>query len=177
MACLALRQDTPFRRSATSHFSGHLSALDQLRFSPLLCSAIDLPNLDHTMDEARQRRPPSDAPSIPLEVLSGLGIDISSANMLSQEMDDHTTSHRKTTPESTQHIVSPPSTGGLSGSTQAGQSPANFFSPDANKPLSRHSTSYSATLAQQSSPEDPEASLLRKHHSASLYSAYGSTLR
>lgn len=125
------------------------------------------------MDEARQRRPPSDAPSIPLEVLSGLGIDISSANMLSQEMDDHTTSHRKTTPESTQHIVSPPSTGGLSGSTQAGQSPANFFSPDANKPLSRHSTSYSATLAQQSSPEDPEASLLRKHHSASLYSAYG----
>ena len=125
------------------------------------------------MDEARQRRPPSDAPSIPLEVLSGLGIDISSANMSSQEMDDHSTPHSKTTPYSARNLVSPPSTGGLSGSTQAGQSPANFFSPDANKPLSRHSTSYSASLAHQSSPEDPEASLLRKHHSASLYSAYG----
>ena len=125
------------------------------------------------MDEARQRRPPSDAPSISLEVLSGLGIDISSANMSSQEMHDHTALHHKTTPDSAQHFVSPPSTGALSGSTQAGQSPANFFSPDATKPLSRHSTSYSASLAHQSSLEDPEASLLHKHHSASLYSAYG----
>jgi hypothetical protein len=125
------------------------------------------------MDEARQQRPHSDAPSIPLEVLSGLGIDISSANMSSQEVDDDTTSHRKTTPDSAQHFVSPPSTGGLSGSTQVGQSPANFFNPDASKPFSRHSTSYSASLAHQSLPEDPQASLLRKHHSASLYSAYG----
>ncbi|KAM0700516.1 hypothetical protein Q7P35_012237 [Cladosporium inversicolor] len=125
------------------------------------------------MDEARYHRPLSDAPSIPLEVLTGLGIDISSADRSSQEMDDHATPRRKTTPDSAHQFVSPPSTGGLSGSTQTGQSPANFFSPDANKPFSRHSTSYSASLAHQSLPEDPEASLLRKHHSASLYSAYG----
>ena len=125
------------------------------------------------MDEARQQRPHSEAPSIPLEVLSGLGIDISSADRSSQESDVNTTPRRQTTPEPAQHSISPPSTGGLSGSTQTEQSPANFFSPDNNKPLSRHSTSYSASLAHQSLPEDPEASLLRKHHSASLYSAYG----
>ena len=125
------------------------------------------------MEEARKQRPHSDAPSIPLEIFSGLGIDISSVNRSSQEMDDHTTSHSQTTPDSAQHPVSPPSTGGLSGSTQAGQSPANFFSPDTSKPFSRHSTAYSASTAHQSLREDSEASLLRKHHSASLHSAYG----
>jgi hypothetical protein len=133
----------------------------------------DPPTSTRTMDEARQQRPHSDAPSMPLEALSGLGIDISSVSRSSEDLNSTTTPYRETTPEPAQHSVSPPSTGGLSGSTQAGQSPANLFSPDANKSFSRHSTSYSASLAQQSLPGDPEASLLRKHHSASLYSAYG----
>jgi hypothetical protein len=49
-------------------------------------------------------------------------------------------------------------------------SPANISPPDLDK---NFSTSYPASLAQQSLPEDPEASLLHKHHSVSLHSTYG----
>jgi hypothetical protein len=124
------------------------------------------------MDETRQQATHDGSHSIPLTDLAGLGIDISSANRTSEEFDLSTTPHRKTTPDSTHLCISPPSTGTLSGSTQFGQSPANVFSPDLHKTFSRTSTSYPASLAHQSLPEDPEASLLHKHHSVSLHSTY-----
>jgi hypothetical protein len=125
------------------------------------------------MDETRQQATHNASHSISLTDLAGLGIDISSANRTSEESDLSTTPNRKTTPDSTHLCISPPSTGTLSGSTQFGQSPVNVFSPDLHKTFSGTSTSYPAFLAHQSLPEDPEASLLHKHHSGSLHSTYG----
>jgi hypothetical protein len=126
-----------------------------------------------SMDETRQQTTDDGSHSISLTDLTGLGIDISSATRTSEGSDLDTTPHRKTTPDSTHLSISPLSAGGFSGSAQYGQSPANIFSPDLDKNFSRTSTSYPASLAHQSLPEDPEASLLHKHHSGSLHSTYG----
>lgn len=136
-------------------------------------TATGLSDTTWTMDGERRQEPRDEVPSIPLDILSGLGIDISPIDRSSQEMDANATTVRVTTPDSIHRCVSPPSTGGISGSTQIEQSPANFDSPDPLRPYSMHSKSYSASLAQPSLPEDPEASLLHKHHSVSLNSAYG----
>jgi hypothetical protein len=125
------------------------------------------------MDEPQQSRLHNGARSFPLDDLAGLGVDISSGHRTSEDSDTNNTLLLETTPDSARLCTSPPSTGGLSGSTQFGQSPASIFHPDHHKSYSRPSTSYATSLAHQPLPEDPETNLLHKHHSASLYSAYG----
>jgi hypothetical protein len=133
------------------------------------------------MDEAGQREARERARSIQLAGMTGLGIDISCANRSSLDNDPMPASHRNTksiedsglehTPSLAQPLLSPPSTGGLSGATQFGQSPASTFSPYNYKAQPKPYSSGPHSIA--SPPQESQSSLLQKHHSASLNSAYG----
>jgi hypothetical protein len=136
----------------------------------------------HSMDDAGQREARERARSIQLAEMTGLGIDISCANQSPLDNDSMPASHRHTvsieeselkrTPSSAHPLLSPPSTGGLSGATQFGQSPASTFSPYSYKADSRPSA-YSKSTTSPPLPQESQSSLLLKHHSASLHSAYG----
>ena len=135
------------------------------------------------MDEAGQREARERVRSIQLAEMTGLGIDISCANRSSLDDDSMPASLRNTasipdsgldrTPSLAQPLVSPPSTGGLSGATQYGQSPASTFSPYSYKAQSKPYSSYSHSTINPPLAQESQSSLLLKHHSASLHSAYG----
>ena len=137
----------------------------------------------HSMDEAGQREFRGRARSIQLAEMSGLGIDISCANRSSLDNDSMPASLHNTksaensglehTPSSAQPLLSPPSTGGLSGATQFGQSPASTFSPYSYKAHPKTYSTYSHSTTNPPPPQESQSSLLQKHHSASLHSAYG----
>ena len=134
------------------------------------------------MDEAGQREARERTRSIQLAEMTGLGIDISCADRSSLDNDSMPASLRNTasvedselkrTPSSAHPLVSPPSTGGFSGATQFGQSPASTFSPYSYKAQSRPSP-HQHSITNAPLPQESQSSLLLKHHSASLHSAYG----
>jgi hypothetical protein len=134
------------------------------------------------MDEAGQREARERTHSIQLAEMTGLGIDISCADRSSLDNDSMPASLRNTasiedselkrTPSSAHPLVSPPSTGGFSGATQFGQSPASTFSPYSYKAQSRPSP-HQHSITNAPLPQESQSSLLLKHHSASLHSAYG----
>ena len=134
------------------------------------------------MDEAGQREARERTRSIQLAEMTGLGIDISCADRSSLDNDSMPASLRntasiedselKSTPSSAHPLVSPPSTGGFSGATQFGQSPASTFSPYSYKAQSRPSP-HQHSITNAPLPQESQSSLLLKHHSASLHSAYG----
>lgn len=141
-----------------------------------------LEHLHAAMDETSRREPADRVQSPPLaDIASGLGIDITSANRESQDAGLGHTPLRTVysiedtaedwTPDASQPFVSPSSLDGLSGSTQYGFSPASTFSPH-TKYYSKQSPSI-ASPSTHAPRVESQASLLSKHHSASLNSAYG----
>lgn len=130
--------------------------------------------------EARER-----ARSIQLTEMGGLGIDISCANRSSLDNDTMPTplynaasvqdSALECTPSLAHPLLPSPSTGGLSGATQFGESPASTFSPYSYKAQSRPDSSYPHSITSPPHPQESQSSLLQKHHSASLHSAYSNS--
>jgi len=135
------------------------------------------------MDEVERREGRERARSIQLTEMAGLGIDISCANRSSLDNDTTPASLRNTasvedsalerTPSSAHPFLSPPSTGGLSGATQIGKSPASTFNPYSYKAESRPTSSYPLSTTNSPLPQESQSSLLQKHHSASLRSTHG----
>lgn len=74
------------------------------------------------------------------------------------------------TPHVPQPLASPPSTGGLSGSTQYGHSPTSSFTSYKN--FSRNSPLFASSTIYPANRVDSEASLLSKHKSPSLHPTY-----
>lgn len=125
--------------------------------------------MDHnrSMDGHREH---DDTWFVPLADMDGLGIDVGSGDRPSHDSDTDIAPLPKETPTASEGHTSPPSTREFSGSTQCGLSPAKTLNSPQNKSRPESSTPYQFSQGQ----EDPEASLLRKHHSVSTFhSTYG----